>query len=313
MTATRATADDPGTDEAHPGREKVRFPSDGASCAAWHYPGDNGACIVMAAGLAVAKEPGTDLFAAAFNDAGYSVVAFDFRRLGESEGEPRQVVRIGDQQADFRAAVEFARTLPGVDPKRVAVWGFSLSGGHVFRVAAQLPDLGAAIAVSPLADGPSASPNAIRHTTPIALLRLNARALADAVGGLLGRPPLTVPLTGERGDVAALTTPDSRIGPTALNPGGRYPDWRQEVAARSALRIGFYRPARHADRIAVPLLVVATEGDGVAPPEPAIRAAGRAPSGQVCRIAGGHYAPLLEAHEQALAAQLDFLGAKLAR
>jgi len=246
-------------------------------------------------------------------EAGYSVLAFDFRRLGESGGNPRQLVRIGDQQADFRAAIGFARTLPEVDSGRLAIWGFSLSGGHVFALAAELPELGAAIAVSPLADGPAASPNALRHTTPAALLRLNARGLADAVGGLLGRPPLTVPLSGDRGEVAALTTPDSRVGPIALNPDGRYPQWRQEVAARSALRIGFYRPARRASRIGIPLLVVAPEEDGVAPSKPAIRAASRARLGEVCRIPGGHYAPLLDQHEAALAAQLDFLGANLAR
>src|SRR4051794_24586585 len=119
MTTTAAT------------RQKTFFPSGDDRCAAWHYPGTNGACVVMAAGLAVAKEPGTDPFAGRFHEAGFSVLAFDFRRLGESGGQPRQVVRIGDQQADFRAAVAHARTLPEVDPAKVALWGFSLSGGHV--------------------------------------------------------------------------------------------------------------------------------------------------------------------------------------
>src|SRR6059058_4593455 len=100
-------------------REKVHFTSGGDRCAAWHYPGVNGACVVMAAGLAVTKEPGTDPFAARFHEAGFSVLAFDFRRLGESGGHPRQVVSMGDQRADYRAAVAFARTLPGVDPAKV--------------------------------------------------------------------------------------------------------------------------------------------------------------------------------------------------
>jgi len=42
---------------AGPGeREKVRFPSGDAECVAWYYPGSNGACVIMAAGLAVIKE-----------------------------------------------------------------------------------------------------------------------------------------------------------------------------------------------------------------------------------------------------------------
>ena len=44
-------------------RNKLRFLSNATECAAWHYPGTNGACVVMAAGAAVTKEPGTDKFA----------------------------------------------------------------------------------------------------------------------------------------------------------------------------------------------------------------------------------------------------------
>jgi hypothetical protein len=51
-----------------------------------------------------------------------------------------------------------------------------------------------------------------------------------------------VPLAGEPGTVAALTTPDSLDGNRALNPSNRYPDWQQAVAARSVLRLGFYQP-----------------------------------------------------------------------
>ena len=37
--------------------------------------------------------------------AGFAVLAFDYRRLGESGGHPRQVVRIGEQLADLEAAL----------------------------------------------------------------------------------------------------------------------------------------------------------------------------------------------------------------
>ncbi len=292
-------------------REKVHFRSGKEQCAAWHYPGTNGACVVMAGGLAVAKEPGTDRFAERFNQAGFSVLAFDFRRLGESGGSPRQVVHVGEQQDDFLAAVEVARTLPYVDPSRVAVWGFSLSGGHVFPVASRDKGLGAAIAVSALADGPASAPNGFRHTTPLSSLRLITRGALDAIGGLLGRDPLLVPLAGERGTVAALTTPDSLNGSGALNPGNRYPEWQQEVATSSALRIGLYRPARYASRVECPLLVIAPDDDGVAPPAPLVRAGERAPRGEVVHMPGGHYAPYLEGHERAVEAQLEFLGRHL--
>jgi uncharacterized protein len=288
-------------------REKVHFPSGATTCAAWHYPGTGGGCVVMAAGTAVTKEPGTDRFAKRFQDAGYTVLAFDFRRLGESGGEPRQLVRVGEQQEDFEAAVEFARTLAGVDPTRIAIWGFSLAGGHVFPVAARQPQIAAAIAQTPLADAPPAARNAFAHQTPLALLRLMGRGLLDAVGGIFGREPLLVPLAGKPGTIASLTTPDGQDGDRALNPRNEYPDWHQEVAARSALRIGFYRPGRHASRVQCPLLVVVCDDDQSALADPAVRAAERAPQGELVRLSGGHYAPFLEGHEQAVELELDFL------
>ena len=115
-------------------RKKARFSSGDTECAAWHYPGTNGACVIMAGGGAVTKEPGTDLFARRFHEAGFDVLAFDYRRLGESGGQPRQVIRIREQLTDWQAAIAFAAGLPGVDRARLAIWGFSLSGGHVFRV-----------------------------------------------------------------------------------------------------------------------------------------------------------------------------------
>jgi pimeloyl-ACP methyl ester carboxylesterase len=287
-------------------RVAVRFVSNGTECAAWHYPGTNGACVVMAAGLAVTKEPGTDPFARPFARTGFSVLAFDYRRLGESGGHPRQIVRIREQLADWHAAIAFARRLPEVDVARVAIWGFSVSGGHVFRVAATDQGLGAAIAHSPCADGLHAARNAIRTTPLWAAIRLHLAACRDVVQTAVGREAVLVPLTGPRGSVAALTTDDSQNGPSALNPRGVYA-WRQEVAARSAIRVGYYRPARVARKITVPLLVLAYDKDGVTPPAPAVRAAQQAPRGELVRLPGGHYEAFIGGHERALAIQLSFL------
>jgi pimeloyl-ACP methyl ester carboxylesterase len=288
-------------------RERVRFASDDADCVAWHYPGTNGACVIMAGGFAVTKEPATDRFATRFQEAGFGVLAFDYRRLGESGGRPRQVVRIGDQLDDWRAAIAYARTLADVDPAKIAVWGFSASGGHVFRVAAANPDIGAAIAQTPNADGVAATRNAARFQSPGALLRLTGRALLDALGGLLGREPRLVPLVGPRGTVAVLSTPDALDGNDILNPNNAYPDWQPVVAARSTLALGIYRPGRAAPQIACPLLVVVCDQDQTALAAPAIDAARSAPHGELMRMPGGHYEPFLSGHERTVEAELSFL------
>jgi uncharacterized protein len=294
-------------------RQKVHFTSANTTCAAWHHPGVNGGCVIMAGGLAVTKEPAGDRFARRFQDAGYTVLTFDYRRFGESGGEPRQVARVQDQIADWHAAVAFASELPDVDPARIAAWGFSVSAGYLFKVAAQNPAVAAVIAQSPLASGQAATNNALRHSTIPTALRLAGRGIRDAIGGRLGRPPLLIPLAGRPGEVAALTTPDAMDGDPVLNAGDVYPDWQQTVAARSALRIGFFRPERYISRVACPLLFVVCDQDRSCPAEPTVRVARRAPQSELVRVPGTHYAPFTGAHEQVVAAELSFLERHLLR
>ncbi|HEY0240256.1 MAG TPA: alpha/beta hydrolase [Friedmanniella sp.] len=305
MSATSSTT---GTAATSTGRVAISFTSGGVECAAWHYPGTNGACVVMAGGFAVTKEPGTDLFARAFADAGFTVLAFDHRHLGGSGGTPRQVAPVREQLEDWYAALGCATTLPGVDPARLAAWGFSVSGGHVVRVAARWPGLGAAIAQTPNVDGPAAARNAARWTTRAALVRLLCRGLLDTFRGFVGAEPLLVPLVGPPGTVALLSSPDAQAdGDRALDPDGRHPGWVRAVAARSALAVTAYRPGRDASRVACPLLVVVAEQDRSAPAGPAARAAGAAPRGELVRLAGGHYTAFLDAHARAVDAELSFL------
>ena len=309
-TPVETTPQHPGR-AAPPARREVRFEVAGTSVAAWHYPGTDGSCVVMAGGFAVTKEPATDQFAARFNAAGHGVLAFDYRHLGASGGTPRQIVRVREQLADWDAAIAYAATLPGVDPGRIAAWGFSATGGLVFRVAARHPQLAAAIAQTPNAGGLAATRSVMRYQTPGASLRVTARGIADAVGALFGRAPLLVPLGGQPGEIAMLTSPDVADTQAALNPDGRNDDWLQQVAARSVLLLAACRFGRAAGDVRCPLLVLVCEDDKTAYPPSAIAAAERAPHGELVQLPGGHYAPFLAVHEQAAAAQLDFLARHL--
>jgi pimeloyl-ACP methyl ester carboxylesterase len=164
------------------------------------------------------------------------------------------------------------------------------------------------IAQTPNVDGPAALRNATRYQTQLALLRFTGRAVLDALGGLVGRRPRLVPLVGARGSVAMLATPDAlNDGYRALDPGDSYTDWQRAVAARSAMRLCWYRPVRYASRVRCPLLVLVCDQDQTAVPGPAIRAANRAPHGELVRMRGGHYEPFLDGHEQAVEAELSFL------
>jgi uncharacterized protein len=291
-------------------REAITFRSGTDDCAAWHYRGTNDACVVMAGGAGVTKEPATDRFAARFHAAGYSVLAFDHRHFGGSGGTPRQVLRIGEQLADWEAALACAASLPGVAAGKIAGWGFSLAAGHLLRLAARPRDqhrLAAVIAQAPLADGAVSSPRALGHETAWVLARFPLIALRDVARGLTSREPLVVPLAGRRGAVAMLTTPDAADSDRALNPGNAYPDWEQTIAARSVIPIGLYRPGRTASRISCPVLAVISTHDQSVLAAPALKAARQAPEAEVLQVDGSHYAAFLNEHETVVAAELDFL------
>ena len=288
-------------------REATEFTSDGQRCAAWHYPGTNGTCVVMAGGAGVTKEPGTDRFAARFHQAGYRVLAFDYRRFGASEGTPRQVIKVRGQLADWHAAIAAATELPGMTPQRIVLWGFSLAGGQALQVAASSPQVAAVIAQTPLTDGLAALPNALRHESLRVATTFPMLAAADLIGGAFGRSPRLVPLTGPRGTMAVLTTPDAQDGPRALDPDGRYRDWQQQIAARSVLRLATHRPGRAASRVQCPVLFVLADNDQSAPAGQARRAARRCAHAEVITVPGGHYAPFLDQFEATVEAETDFL------
>ncbi len=73
----------------------------------------------MAHGFGAARALRLYAYAAVFARAGYAVVVFDYRGWGDSDGVPRHVLNIADQLDDWRAALDFTRSLPDVDPRRI--------------------------------------------------------------------------------------------------------------------------------------------------------------------------------------------------
>ncbi len=271
-------------------RSDVTFPSAGERCAAYLYPPAGGLdpaapapCVVMAHGFSATRDDGLPAYATAFAQAGLAVLLFDYRHFGSSSGEPRQLLDIGRQQADYRAAVAHARGLAGVDPGRIALWGSSFSGGHVLAVAAEDPRIAAVVAQAPFVDGIAV----LRGTPPRTVLRGALEGLLDAVGALLGRAPRSLPAVGPPGSFAAMTQPEAEPGFAAIVPHGSR--WENRVAARVMLRIAAYRPGRRAAGLRMPVLVGVCDGDEVTPPAPAARVAERAPRGELVRYPYGHF------------------------
>jgi predicted alpha/beta hydrolase len=120
LQPTSLTSGQDGAPRASVERQKVRFPSGDATCAAWHYPGTDGGCVIMAGGFAVTKEPGTDRFAKRFHEAGFTVLAFDYRHFGRAGANRAQFMRVSEQHADLQAAIDSGgcRTQPIAEATR---------------------------------------------------------------------------------------------------------------------------------------------------------------------------------------------------
>src|SRR4051812_36342096 len=122
--------------------DDVTFRSGGVACRAWHFHGQGDALagpagrpiLMMGHGFGGTKDAGLRPFAERIGAAGIDVLAFDYRGFGASDGEPRQSISMKRQIEDYHAAVDAAKSLPGVDVERLALWGTSLSGGHVLEI-----------------------------------------------------------------------------------------------------------------------------------------------------------------------------------
>jgi fermentation-respiration switch protein FrsA (DUF1100 family) len=262
--------------------------------------------VVMGHGFGGVRALRLYAYAEQFAEAGYLVVVFDYRGFGESHGAPRQVLDVRMQLQDWRAALQFARTLPGADAQRIIAWGTSFGGGHVITLAGTGEPLAAVIAQVPHVSGPAA----VRATGLIPSLRLLRLGVLDQVGALIGRAPVYVDAVGERGTTAVMTSPDAVPGlrKQADASGLNESDYPHFVAARITLKIGLYSPLKHASKVRCPALVQIAKHDAVTPRHVAQKAAERMGDATVHIYDCGHFDPYVEPYfDTTITDQLNFL------
>jgi fermentation-respiration switch protein FrsA (DUF1100 family) len=132
-------------------REPVWFESDGNRLAGHLYrPAAGGVtpAIVMCGPVSSVKEQTLPHYAERFADAGYTVLTFDPRGFGESEGDPRFHYDPWLIVSDYVNAVAHAMTRDDVDPERVAVVGVCMGGGYALAAAARDHRLAACVSIA---------------------------------------------------------------------------------------------------------------------------------------------------------------------
>ena len=285
--------------------QRTGFYSSGTWCAATlHRPAKATAetlpAILMLHGWGGIQDALTVSYYEEFTRAGYAVMTFDYRGWGDSAGLPRHVISARQRVADGDAALAFLKSQPGIDPRRIVLWGSSFGGGHVVELAAEHPELAGAIAQVPMLDGMAA----VRAVPLPRLLRFGLYAMADL---LKPGHPLYLPVVSEPGAFSSMDRDDAgkalKLAETSI--GRRYDN---RVAARSMMTMGPYRPFKRLKDIRIPTLLMGASQDSVAPfAESAILNVNN-PNLTIASIDANHFEPYFEpAFSNVIRQQLTFL------
>jgi pimeloyl-ACP methyl ester carboxylesterase len=267
--------------------QRVYIDSGGTRCAGWlTLPVGVGPhpAVVLVHGLGATHDMMLRQYEQHFAGSGIATLAFDYRHTGDSDGQPRQRISMARQRQDAHSAVDVLKACPDVDASRVGLWGTSLGGMHVVRVAAERSDVAVAVVQCPIVHGPGAA----RRLGLRAPLRLTPAVIEDAARALFRRGRRYVPIVGPPGALAMVTADGAESGwNSTVEPGGRFDN---RIAAADAVAIVATSALRHAHRVAAPLLVCVCDRENLMDPRYAATVARHAPRGVARHYDSDHFA-----------------------
>jgi dipeptidyl aminopeptidase/acylaminoacyl peptidase len=114
---------------------------------------DKGAGAVFCVGFGGTKEWSPVGVCTLLAQAGYTMLSFDYRGFGGSEGERARLLP-QEQVEDTVCALEYLATqVPGIDPRRIGVFGTSFGGGIAALAAVCSPRVRALVMSVPVTSG----------------------------------------------------------------------------------------------------------------------------------------------------------------
>ncbi len=249
-------------------RKNVEFISQGLKCRGWFYVPDGLAegqkvpAVVMAHGFSAVKEMFLSNYAEKFSAAGMAVLVFDYRFLGDGEGEPRGQVLPASQLDDYRNALTWVGLQPEVDAGRIGVWGSSYSGGHVIHLSAFDRRIKAAVAQVP---NICAWRSILKQQGVDALRMLQEMVIADRAATYPGGPATYFPVVAPDGQPAILGTPDAYEFFLRTSE-DRRKNWINQVTVESIEKMIENDPADAIELVSpTALMIVAAENDALIP------------------------------------------------
>ena len=268
-------------------KKPITFYSEGAKlvgdlyCPEGVKPGAHRAGIVLCHGYTGVKDLYLPDNARVLNEAGYVVMAFDYKGWGDSEGTRSRLAPYS-RVADVQAALTFLGAQPEVDGNRLGIYGTSYGGATVVWVGAIDPRVKCVVSVVGIGNGTRWMRSVRRPDEWHDLLERAAqdrvkRALEGA-SQMVKREEILLP---DR-QSAELAAAARRNNPAAV---GEIPlEYIDDTAQ--------FNPEWVVDRIAPrPILFITTDDDRLVPPEESIQLHARAgqPKKLVVLHGFGHY------------------------
>jgi uncharacterized protein len=285
------------------GRADVEFVSRDVLLRGWLYrpPDEDGThrhpAIIMSHGWGATKEMYLDDFAGSFAAAGFTVLVYDNRNFGESEGEPRQEIQPWLQIEDYQHAITYVRSLAFVDQDQIGIWGTSFSGGHVLITAAIDRRVRCVVSQVPTISGWEST---LRRNPGQRLPELFRDLAAERDARYQGAEPVLRPL---RADVAEASASDAQAAfydPDERD--GRLRNWRNEVTLLSLQHYSAYEAWPYVPRIApTPLMIITESRDVVTPTDLILRAHNSATEPKQLVILDGEHYDVYTTHRAAAA------------
>ncbi len=269
--------------------------------------------VMMAHGFGGERWMRLPAYAEQFARAGLAVFLFDYRGFNDSEGKPRNYVNPERHLQDWDAAIAYMKKLEMVDAKRMALWGTSLSGGHVIVEAAKHPEVRAVVSQVPFTDGLSAQWHYL-ITEPLFALKGSYHGLADALASLFTEKRHNVRIAGRPGEAfAMMSKPDTLPGLLKLlELDEKEFEKNNFCPANIIFTLGLYRPIGYAEKVACPALVIGAQKDTLFPPAGPGKMADRMKNATYISLPMNHFDPYVgEPFEKLVRVMSDFLTAHL--
>ncbi|CDQ46356.1 alpha/beta hydrolase [Mycolicibacterium neoaurum] len=216
--------------------------------------------IVMAHGFGGVQHL-IEHYAELFAEAGFSVLLYDHRGFGISDGTPRQEVDPYQQMSDWRDAMTFALQQDKFDEAAgLGVWGSSFAGGLAIVLAAIDPRVRVVVAQIPNVSGHR---NGTKLFTTAQISEIRDRSLDDRVNRIAGGAPDVVPLfTTEPDRLSALPVPTNEAFMEYIAALEANAAWPNFVTLRSVEHLLEFEPAGWIPYVSPkPLLMIIGEND----------------------------------------------------